>query len=98
MESIRRTYFTMLDKVRQAQADGLRACGLGPMECSYRVPASGPHWRLRSYASTGGWASVFIVASPIKRPYVWDIDPEPSVIRYCLRQQLSVYLIEWKPA
>jgi polyhydroxyalkanoate synthase subunit PhaC len=88
----------MMDNVRRAQADGLRACGLGPIECDYRVLASGPHWCLRSYASAGGRASVFIVAAPIKRPYIWDIHPALSVIRYCLRQQLSVYVIEWKPA
>jgi polyhydroxyalkanoate synthase len=41
---------------------------------------------------------VLIVAGPIKRPYIWDIDATRSVIRYCMRQQLSVYLIEWKPA
>jgi polyhydroxyalkanoate synthase len=41
---------------------------------------------------------VFIVAAPIKRPYIWDIDPDVSVIRYCLGQQLRVYLIEWKAA
>jgi polyhydroxyalkanoate synthase subunit PhaC len=98
MEGIRQTYFTTMDRVRQAQADVLLAYGLGPMECDYSVLASGPHWRLRSYESADGWASVFIVAAPIKRPYIWDIDPELSVIRYCLRQQLSVYLIEWTPA
>jgi polyhydroxyalkanoate synthase subunit PhaC len=98
MESIRHAYFNMMDQVRRAQADGLLACGLGPIECDYRVLASGPHWRLRSYASADGRPSVFIVAAPIKRPYIWDIHPSLSVIRYCLRQRLSVHLIEWKPA
>jgi polyhydroxyalkanoate synthase len=98
MESYRQAYFTLMDQVRRAQAEGLLACGLGPIECDYRVLASGRHWCLRSYAPAGGWASVCIVAAPIKRSYIWDIHPALSVIRYCLRQQLSVYLIEWKPA
>jgi polyhydroxyalkanoate synthase subunit PhaC len=96
MDGIRETYFAVMDEVRRAQADALAACGLGPVECDYHVLASGPHWRLRSYAPSGGRTSVFIVAAPIKRPYIWDIDPNVSVIRYCLGQQLRVYLIEWK--
>jgi polyhydroxyalkanoate synthase len=38
---------------------------------------------------------VLIVAAPIKRPYIWDLAPTRSAIRYCLNQQLSVYLLEW---
>jgi polyhydroxyalkanoate synthase len=93
-----RQMFAMMDEVRRVQAGALGACGLGPAECEYRVLASGPQWCLRAYAPARGWASALIVAAPIKRPYIWDIDPTRSVIRYCLRQQLSVYLIEWKPA
>jgi polyhydroxyalkanoate synthase len=96
MDGFRDIYFTMMDEVRRTQANAIAACGLGPVECDYRVLASGPHWSLRSYAPGGGWASVFIAASPIKRPYIYDIDPAVSVIRYCLAQQLRVYLVEWK--
>jgi polyhydroxyalkanoate synthase len=38
---------------------------------------------------------VLIVAAPIKRPYIWDLAPTRSAIRYCLNEQLSVYLLEW---
>jgi polyhydroxyalkanoate synthase len=38
---------------------------------------------------------VLVVAAPIKRPYIWDLTPTRSAIRYCLSQQLSVYLLEW---
>jgi polyhydroxyalkanoate synthase len=40
---------------------------------------------------------VLIVAAPIKRPYIWDLAPTRSAIRYCLNQHLSVYLLEWLP-
>jgi polyhydroxyalkanoate synthase len=38
---------------------------------------------------------VLIIAAPIKRPYIWDLAPTRSAIRYCLSQQLSAYLLEW---
>jgi polyhydroxyalkanoate synthase len=38
---------------------------------------------------------VLIVAAPIKRPYIWDLAPARSAIRYCLDQHLRVYLLEW---
>jgi polyhydroxyalkanoate synthase len=90
--------FAMLDEVRRMQAGALGACGLAPAECEFRVLASGPHWSLRAYAPARGWATVLIVASPIKRPYIWDVDGARSAIRYCLRERLCVHLIEWKPA
>jgi polyhydroxyalkanoate synthase len=37
-----------------------------------------------------------IVAAPIKRPYLWDLSPSASAVRYCLRR-LRVYLLEWVP-
>ncbi len=38
---------------------------------------------------------VLIVAAPIKRPYIWDIAPSVSVVRFCLQHGLRVYLLEW---
>jgi polyhydroxyalkanoate synthase subunit PhaC len=40
---------------------------------------------------------LLIVAAPIKRPYLWDLAPSSSALRYCLRQGLRVYLLEWTP-
>jgi polyhydroxyalkanoate synthase len=37
---------------------------------------------------------VLIVAAPIKRPYIWDLTPAVSAIRYCLGAGLRVYLLE----
>jgi polyhydroxyalkanoate synthase len=41
---------------------------------------------------------VFIIAAPIKRPYIWDLSPSASAIRYCMRQGMHVRLLEWLPA
>src|SRR5690606_628603 len=30
-------------------------------------------------------------------PYIWDIAPSRSAIRYCLSRHLSAYLLEWLP-
>ena len=71
------------------------AIGYGPTEAAYRVLASGDHWRLRDYAGSAAKASLLIVAAPIKQPYIWDLAPAVSAIRYCLNRGLGVYLIEW---
>ncbi|HYZ31881.1 MAG TPA: alpha/beta fold hydrolase [Crenalkalicoccus sp.] len=38
---------------------------------------------------------LLIVPAPIKRAYIWDLLPEVSVVRQCLRRGLQVYLLEW---
>lgn len=91
------TQFAMADIFRRAQGDSLGALGLNPSECPYRVTASGAYWRLRNYGGNRGSPPVLIVAAPIKRPYIWDITPSVSAVRYCLEQRLQVYLLEWTP-
>jgi polyhydroxyalkanoate synthase len=95
MDAFCQVHFTLLDTLRRAQGNALGALGLGPAECDYRVLASGPHWRLRAYSAARRGPPVLIVAAPIKRPYIWDVAPTRSAIRYCLNEQLSVYLLEW---
>jgi polyhydroxyalkanoate synthase len=97
MDALWQAHFTAMDTLRRAQGDALGAFGLGPAECSYRVLASGPHWRLRAYGAASGRPPVLIVAAPIKRPYIWDLAPTRSAIRYCLDQHVAVYLLEWLP-
>jgi polyhydroxyalkanoate synthase len=98
MDAFRQLHFSSMDTLRRWQGDALGALGLGPAECDYRVLASGPHWRLRVYNAEGGGSPVLIVAAPIKRPYIWDLAPRHSAVRYCLSRHLSVYLLEWMPA
>jgi polyhydroxyalkanoate synthase len=89
--------FELMDKIRQAQGDTLGALGFGPSEREYRVLASGPHWRLRDYASPAAPVSLLMVPAPIKRPYIWDLAPSVSAVRYCLDRHLRVCLVEWMP-
>ena len=93
-----RAQYGVLDSVRRMQGDALSAFGLGPNECPYRVIASGQHWRLRDYSDSPASHGLLIVAAPIKRPYIWDLTPSISPLRYCLTQRLGVYPLEWLPA
>jgi len=96
--TLRHAQFGMLDALRHMQGDLLGSLGYGPVETPYRVIASGPYWRLRQYNGAHRSPALLVVAAPIKRPYIWDLAPEVSVIRRCLGAGLRVYLLEWLPA
>src|SRR5262245_32348622 len=95
IDPLRQAQFGLLDVMRRAQGLALEAVGFGPAELGYRVLGSGYHWRLRDYGGSGMNASLLIVAAPIKRPYIWDLAPTASAIRYCSNHGLHIYLIEW---
>jgi poly[(R)-3-hydroxyalkanoate] polymerase subunit PhaC len=95
VEPLWRIQFAILDLMRRAQGRALGAAGFDPSELPYRVVAAGDHWQLRDYAGSDASASLLIVAAPIKRPYIWDLAPTVSAIRYCLDRRLHVYLMEW---
>ncbi len=98
LETWRQAQFGMNDVIRRAQGRAYGAFGLDPAECPYRINFSGPFWRLRDYSDHDAAQSLLIVAAPIKRPYIWDLAPSTSSIRYILGQGLHVYLLEWLPA
>jgi len=98
LDAYGRTQFSIADILRRAQGHAFGAFGLDPNECPYQVVASGPFWRLRDYTKHDTAQSLLIVAAPIKRPYIWDLAPTASAIRYCLGQDLHVRLLEWLPA
>ncbi len=87
--------YALTDSLRRAQGEALGIFGFGPAECAYRLVASGPRWRLRDYAAPEIGPSLLIIAAPIKRPYIWDLAPAVSAVRYCLRRHVRVYLLEW---
>jgi polyhydroxyalkanoate synthase subunit PhaC len=93
-----RAWYGTVDALRRAQGDAIAAFGLEPTECTYRIVAAGSYWRLRDYGGDGASPSLLIVAAPIKRPYIWDLTPSASAIRYCLQNGLHVHLLEWLPA
>ena len=98
LHALSRAQFDVSDIIRRAQGDVVGALGLDPNECSYQTIASHSHWRLRDYGGQDQSRSLLIVAAPIKRPYIWDLSPSTSAIRFCLRRGLHVHLLEWMPA
>jgi polyhydroxyalkanoate synthase len=98
LDAVRRVQFGMTDIMRRAHGNAFGALGFDPTECPYRVLASGAFWRLRAYTKHDSAQSLLIVAAPIKRPYIWDLAPRVSAIRYCLGHGLQVRLVEWLPA
>ncbi len=93
-----RLQFGITDFIRRAQGHAFGVFGLDPTEGPYQVIASGAFWRLRDYSEHNTGQPVLIVAAPIKRPYIWDLAPSASAIRYILRCGLRVHLLEWLPA
>ncbi len=86
--------FAMMDVVRRAQGGVLAACGFGPEESRAECLVSLPGLRLRAYGGAG--RPVLLVPAPIKRHYIWDLEPKVSVVRRCLGHGLAVYLCEWR--
>jgi polyhydroxyalkanoate synthase len=90
-------HFAMTDTLRRAQGDALDASGLGPRECTFQLISSGPCWRLRAYGGPEAGPVLLMVPAPFKRPYIWDLTPTVSAVRYCLHHGFRVHLIEWRP-
>jgi polyhydroxyalkanoate synthase len=92
-------WFEELDAVRRMQGRMLDASGFRPVETPYRIVHSEPGVALRRYDNDGGSGPpVLIVPAPIKRPYIWDMAPEISVVRRCLAAGMRVFLADWTPA
>ena len=97
-DALNRASFATVDVLRRALGHALGAFGLDPDECPYRIVGFGPHWRLRDYGGHDRSLSLLIVATPIKRAYIWDLAPLVSAVRYCMQAGLHVHLLEWMPA
>lgn len=88
--------FEQMDRMRRRQGERLDASGYGPVESPYRIIHEEPGVRLRCYGNPGSREpALLIVPAPIKRPYIWDLSPEVSVVQRCLEQGMRVYLAEW---
>lgn len=92
---IRSAQFAVTDWLRRAEGKMLGRLGFDPQECPFRRVVSGPFWHLRAYGVRQAGLSLLIVPAPIKRPYIWDLAPEISVVGACLRQGFNVFLLEW---
>ncbi len=89
--------YAYLDAVRRLQGTFLDAFGLGPEEAPSRIVFSERVMTLKAYGKKRRDGPVMlIVPAPIKRAYIWDMAPEASVVRECLRGGIGVYMIHWK--
>ena len=71
-------------------------CGLGPNPSEYTIALETYGLRLRCYAKGSGHGPpLLIVPAPIKRPYIWDLAPDRSVVRRAVAHGLAVFLVEW---
>src|SRR5215472_909500 len=98
LNALRRAQFGVSDILRRAQGNVVGALGLDPQESPHQIIASRAHWRLRDYGGDDRLRSLLIIAAPIKRPYIWDLAPSISAVRFCLRHGSHVQLLEWMPA
>ncbi len=74
----------------------LESAGFGPAETPFRIVHAQAGVKLRRYGDAQAEGpALLIVPAPIKRPYIWDLAPQISVVRHCLEQGLRVYLAEW---
>jgi polyhydroxyalkanoate synthase subunit PhaC len=88
-------FFSVSDAVRKSVGEMLESAGYGPHEAEWdRVEY--PHFRLRRYARPVATPlSALIIPAPIKRPYIFDLLPDVSVVRRLVQAGFAVYLYEW---
>jgi polyhydroxyalkanoate synthase subunit PhaC len=90
--------YALLDEARREAGRALDRAGIAPVESPFRFVTEMRGARLRAYQQATAAADspvVMLIPAPIKRAYVWDLLPEVSVVRRCLRRGLRVYLLEW---
>lgn len=97
-----KTALENMDRQRRRQGDALEAAGYGPQESPFDVVHAEPGISLRRYAASAAERpdgpdvpAVLIVPAPIKRPYIWDLAPEISVVQRFLQQGMPVFLVDW---
>ena len=85
-----------LDDVRRRTGRLLDVVGAGPLVTPSDTVTERPGLRLRHFpgAPTGAPA-VLLVPAPIKRWYIWDLEPQVSVVARALGHGLDVHLVEW---
>jgi polyhydroxyalkanoate synthase subunit PhaC len=88
----------LIDAARLVQAQLLKAGGLGPIETPARVALELPLVTLKAYGAPGrrGGAPVLLVPAPIKRAYLWDLDPRRSIVRRLLVAGMQPYVVQWE--
>jgi polyhydroxyalkanoate synthase subunit PhaC len=85
----------MLDAARRGTGYAMESVGLGPRTTPSEVLDVAPGVRLRTYPSAADGPPVLLVPAPIKRSYLWDLEPEVSVVAHAIRRGLRPFLLEW---
>jgi polyhydroxyalkanoate synthase len=89
--------FFMSDALRRSLGFLLDDAGLAPQEMPWHAVLEQSNLRLRRYGQQAGEAGpVLIVPAPIKRPYIFDLLPQVSLIRRLAEAGFAVYLSEWR--
>jgi poly[(R)-3-hydroxyalkanoate] polymerase subunit PhaC len=90
-------FYERTDRVRVGQGKWLESLGWGPEETPSRIVLQLPDLTLKGYAGAAGHGPlILLVPAPIKRSYIWDLAPEASVVRACLKRGLRPYLVHWE--
>jgi polyhydroxyalkanoate synthase len=95
--------FRLADRLRRGQGAWLDALGYGPVTTPAREIARRPGLRVLAYGpepaeGEGARApgpALLIVPAPIKRHYIWDLEPGTSVVARLLAEGFAVHLVEW---
>jgi polyhydroxyalkanoate synthase len=82
-----------LDAARRRRGRALAAAGFGPQTATSTVVEPAPGVRLHTYPGDG--SPVLLVPAPIKRSYLWDLEPHVSVVEHARRRGLRPFLVEW---
>ena len=86
----------VLDAARRRSGRLLAAAGFGPRTTPSEVQDVAPGVRLHRYPLVeGDGPPVLLVPAPIKRSYLWDLEPEVSVVAHAARHGLRPHLVEW---
>lgn len=90
-------WWIQADLARRQQGRFLDALGLGPQTTPSRRLRPGSGGSLHAYgAPRSDRPAVLAVPAPIKAAYIWDLEPDVSVVRRCLGAGLQVYLVDWE--
>jgi polyhydroxyalkanoate synthase subunit PhaC len=88
--------FLMIDVARRSLGCAFDQVGLGPNEAPWRAVLEQSDHRLRRYGEQPSGRPLLIVPAPIKRPYIFDLLPEVSVVRRLTEAGWCVYLVDWR--
>ena len=86
----------ILDAARRRTGRRLDEAGYGPRTTPSTAIDVAPGVRLHTYpAADGDGPPVLLVPAPIKRSYLWDLEPDASVVGRAIGHGLRPFLVEW---